>query len=96
MTKTSDIGRPPAAAGEQPRLLGDVVPAPRRGGLAPGSGEQRHLRGDAARPGSSGRSLWLWVAAGFLFLTVLWVALFLGARAAHIESVPLVDRGAKP
>lgn len=36
----------------------------------------------------SGGSLWRWVAAGFLFLAVLWTAMFLAARSARIEPVP--------
>lgn len=41
-------------------------------------------------------SLWLWVAAGFLFLAVLWTAMFVVARSARIESVPLPAREANP
>lgn len=41
-------------------------------------------------------SLWLWVAGAFLFLGLLWTALFLAARSANIESVPLAPKGARP
>lgn len=44
-------------------------------------------RGASRRAASS---LWTWVGAGFLFLAVLWTALFAAARLARIESVPLV------
>lgn len=37
---------------------------------------------------SSGRSLWLWVGGAFLFLALLWVAMFTAARSITIESVP--------
>jgi len=43
-----------------------------------------------------GRSLWAWVAAGFLFLAVLWTAMFVVARQARIETVPLAREGARP
>lgn len=41
-------------------------------------------------------SLWLWVAGAFLFLGLLWTALFLAAKSANIESVPLAPKGARP
>lgn len=41
-------------------------------------------------------SLWLWVSAAFLFLALLWAGLFLAARSAKIESVPLAPKGARP
>lgn len=64
--------------------------------VADATREQRHLIGDVASEAGSGRSLWLWVAAGFVFLAVLWVALFLGAHAARIEAVPLVTKEKSP
>ena len=64
-------------------------------GCVPRPGESHVIRDTPPRP-SAGRSLWLWVAAGFLCLAVLWVALFLGARAARIESVPLTTKEASP
>ena len=42
---------------------------------------------DSSTP-KSGRSLWFWVAAGFLFLGLLWTAMFMAARSITIESVP--------
>lgn len=36
----------------------------------------------------SGRSLWYWVAAGFLFLALLWTAMIFAARSADIRTVP--------
>jgi len=39
------------------------------------------------------RSLWLWVAAGFLALVVAWGVLFLAARFTQVESVPLAPKG---
>jgi hypothetical protein len=41
----------------------------------------------------AGRSLWLWVAAGFLFLALLWTAMFLAARHADTRTVPLETKG---
>ncbi|MBA3848974.1 MAG: hypothetical protein C0502_03135 [Opitutus sp.] len=43
---------------------------------------------------ASGRSLWLWVAASFLFLALLWTAMFLAARQADTRTVPLQTKGA--
>jgi hypothetical protein len=45
---------------------------------------------------SSGRSLWLWVAAGFLFLALLWAAIFTAARLADTRTVPLATQGGRP
>ncbi len=45
---------------------------------------------------NSGRSLWLWVTAGFLFLALLWTAMFLAARQADTRAVPLETKGARP
>ncbi len=45
---------------------------------------------------NSGRTLWLWVAAGFLFLAFLWTAIFLAARHADTRAVPLQPKGARP
>ncbi|MFZ5496865.1 MAG: hypothetical protein ACOZE5_16210 [Verrucomicrobiota bacterium] len=45
---------------------------------------------------ASARSLWLWVAAGFVFLAVLWTALFVASRRIDTRTVPLATRGAKP
>jgi hypothetical protein len=45
---------------------------------------------------SSARSLWLWVAAGFLFLAVLWTALFIASRQIDTRTVPLATKEAKP
>lgn len=57
-----------------------------RGGTAP-----------AAAPHHSGViPLWPWVTAGFLFLALLWAAMFVVARSARIESVPLTTREAQP
>ncbi|MDP2138059.1 MAG: hypothetical protein Q8J74_09405 [Candidatus Didemnitutus sp.] len=36
----------------------------------------------------SGRSLWWWVAGGFLFLAILWTVLFSVASLADIKTVP--------
>lgn len=46
---------------------------------------------DASTP-KSGRSLWVWVAAGFVFLALLWTAMILAARSINIESVPDAPR----
>lgn len=42
-----------------------------------------------AESNSNGASLWLWVAGGFLFLGLLWAAMFVVAHRANIQSVPL-------
>ena len=49
----------------------------------------------ASRADSS-LSLWLWVAAGFLFLALLWTAMLTASRQADTRTVPLVPQGAKP
>ncbi len=54
------------------------------------------LRRSAPRNDRSGLSLWLWVAAGFLFLGVLWTALFLASRHIDTRTVPLATKEAKP
>jgi hypothetical protein len=41
-------------------------------------------------------SLWLWVAAGFLFLAVLWTGMFLASRGADTRTVPLATAGGRP
>ncbi|MDP1579853.1 MAG: hypothetical protein Q8M02_06215 [Candidatus Didemnitutus sp.] len=43
---------------------------------------------DVNASSKSGRSLWAWVAAAFLFLAVLWATLFYVAGQAKIETVP--------
>jgi hypothetical protein len=50
----------------------------------------------AAADEKRGRSLWWWVAAGFLFLGMLWAAMFVVARQVNVQSVPLENKGAKP
>ena len=50
-------------------------------------------RGPAGYPSGP---LWLWVAAGFLLLLTAWTALFLAARAARVESVPVAAQPGKP
>lgn len=47
-------------------------------------------------PRNSARSLWLWVAAGFLFLALLWTAMFTAARSADTRTVPLATQGGRP
>jgi len=42
---------------------------------------------------SGSRGLWLWVAAGFLLLTIGWTVLFSVAHAAKIQTVPLSTSG---
>jgi len=43
-----------------------------------------------------GFSLWLWVAAGFLFIAILWTAMFTAARQADTRTVPLATQGGRP
>ncbi len=43
-----------------------------------------------------GLSLWLWVAAGFLFLALTWVSLFIAASRADTRTVPLATKGGRP
>ena len=40
-------------------------------------------------------SLWLWVAAGFLFVAILWAAMFTAARQADTRTVPLESKGGR-
>lgn len=49
----------------------------------------------AANSAKSGRSLWLWVTAGFLFLALLWTAMFIAARQADTRVVPLATEGVR-
>lgn len=42
------------------------------------------------------RSLWLWVAAGFLFLGLLWTGMFIASRHADTRTVPLATKGGRP
>lgn len=49
---------------------------------------------DATAP-KSGRSLWLWVGGGFLFLILLWTAMFIAARQADTRTVPLATEGVR-
>ncbi len=41
-------------------------------------------------------SLWLWVGGVFLATFLAWGALFLAARSANVEQVPLAPKGARP
>lgn len=40
--------------------------------------------------------LMAWVAAGFLFLAILWAAMFTAARSADTRTVPLATPGGRP
>ena len=51
---------------------------------------------DDKYPAGGARSLWLWVAAGFLFLAILWTAMFTAARSADTRTVPLAAKGGRP
>jgi hypothetical protein len=48
-----------------------------------------------AASNKAGRSLWLWVSAGFLFLALLWTAMFIAARQVDSRSVPLATEGGR-
>lgn len=50
----------------------------------------------AASTPTSGRSLWLWVAALFAFGALLWVAMFTASRHIDTREVPLAPKGARP
>lgn len=43
-----------------------------------------------------GAGLWLWVAAGFVFMAALWTGMFIAARHADTRSVPLATPEARP
>ena len=47
------------------------------------------------KAGGSAWSLWLWVAAGFLFLGLLWTGMFMAAKHADTRTVPLATTEAK-
>lgn len=49
---------------------------------------------ESAPRGSLG--LWLWVAAGFLFMAALWTGMFIAARRADSRTVPLATGEATP
>jgi hypothetical protein len=38
----------------------------------------------------------LWVAAGFLFLAVLWTSMFIAAGSVDSRTVPLESKGGRP
>lgn len=40
--------------------------------------------------------LMVWVAAGFLFVALLWTAMFTAARQADTRTVPLSTQGGRP
>lgn len=40
--------------------------------------------------------LMVWVAAGFLFVAILWAAMFTAARRADTRTVPLATQGGRP
>jgi len=64
---------------------------------APGGvGACADLARDIPRSDKSGYSLWLWVAAGFLFVAILWAAMFTAARQADTRTVPLATQGGRP
>jgi hypothetical protein len=42
-----------------------------------------------------GTNLWLWVTAGFLILSLAWTVMFIAARSAKVETVPLATKGAR-
>ena len=42
------------------------------------------------------RSLWLWVAAGYLFMSILWAVMFKAAATVNVQSVPLATQGIRP
>ena len=44
----------------------------------------------------SSLSLWLWVAAGFLFMGLLWTGMVIATRQADTRTVPLATQEAKP
>ena len=46
--------------------------------------------------GCKSLSLWLWVGGVFLAMFLAWGALFLAARSANVERVPLAPKGARP
>ncbi len=50
----------------------------------------------ASNAEGSSLSLWLWVAAGFLFLGILCTGMFVAARQADTRTVPLATPGARP
>jgi HAMP domain-containing protein len=47
-------------------------------------------------PAKGGYTLWLWVAAGFVFIAILWTAMFTAARQADTRTVPLATQGGRP
>jgi hypothetical protein len=45
---------------------------------------------------SGGGGLWLWVGAGFLFVAILWTAMFTAVRHVDTRTVPLAPPGGRP
>jgi len=56
----------------------------------------RSAQAPTLRSDKSGYTLWLWVAAGFLFVAILWAAMFTAARHADTRTVPLATQGGRP
>lgn len=50
----------------------------------------------ASPPDRGAYRVWLWVGAIFVFMALLWAAMFTAAREARIESVPLATKGGPP
>jgi hypothetical protein len=48
-----------------------------------------------ARPAANW-TLWLWVAGGFLFLSLLWTGMFIASRHADTRTVPTAKTGGTP
>ncbi len=52
--------------------------------------------GAGPRPATFVIPLFVWVAAGFLFLALLWTGMFIASRQADTRTVPLATQGGRP
>jgi hypothetical protein len=53
-------------------------------------------RASSAPAAKGGYTLWLWVAAGFLFMGLLWTGMVIATRHADTRTVPLAGKEARP
>ncbi len=81
MTPKAEVDRAPCRVGACADLACDI----------PRSAQAPTLQ----KAGGSAWTLWLWVAGGFLFVAILWTAMFTAARQADTRTVPLEAKGGR-
>jgi hypothetical protein len=81
MNPKAEAGSSPVVGAQSCCALGSTPPA--------------RAQQDCAPTKNTGYSLWLWVGAGFLFVAILWTAMFTAARQADTRTVPLATQGGR-